>query len=513
MTMKAHSNGGLDSRGPVAWMTRNRITPNLLMFVLLIGGFVIASRIKQEVFPEFDSDMVMVRVIYPGSSPEEVEQGIILAVEEVIRALDGVKEITATASEGAAMIMAELEEGADNQRVYQDIKQQVDRIVTLPLDAEEPEVSLMIRRREVLQIQLYGDASEWVLRELAEQVRDRLLQDEQITQVDLYGARRYEVAIEIDQHVLRTYGLTLNEVAQRVRQTSVEIPGGNLETRGGDIMLRVSERRDWAREFATIPIITTAEGSVLLLGDVAQIKDTFEEQDRYATYNGKRAIALAVYRVGEQTPIGISDAVRLAMAEIEKDLPPGIDWVINRDLSTIYRQRLELLLKNAFVGLTLVIVLLGLFLEFRLAFWVTMGIPISFLGAFLFLPSLGITINIISMFAFIVALGIVVDDAIVVGENIYEYRQAGMPALRAAIQGARDVLLPVTFSILTNIVAFLPLCFVPGFMGKIWKSIPFVVITVFSISWVEALLILPCHLAHGRMGKPGGGPLAIVQHR
>ncbi|MHC4432894.1 MAG: efflux RND transporter permease subunit [Planctomycetota bacterium] len=513
MTVKTRSDGGPDSRGPVAWMTRNRITPNLLMFILLIGGFVVASRIKQEVFPEFDSDMVMVRVIYPGSSPEEVEQGIILAVEEVIRALDGVKEVTATASEGSGMVMAELEEGADNQRVYQDIKQQVDRIVTLPLDAEEPEVSLMIRRREVLQIQLYGDASEWVLRELAEQVRDRLLQDEQITQVDLYGARRYEVAIEIDQHVLRTYGLTLNEVAQRVRQTSVEIPGGNLETRGGDIMLRVSERRDWAREFATIPIITTAEGSVLLLGDVAQIKDTFEEQDRYATYNGKRAIALAVYRVGEQTPIGISDAVRLAMADIEKDLPPGIDWVINRDLSTIYRQRLELLLKNAFIGLTLVIVLLGLFLEFRLAFWVTMGIPISFLGAFLFLPSLGITINIISMFAFIVALGIVVDDAIVVGENIYEYRQAGMPALRAAIQGARDVLLPVTFSILTNIVAFLPLCFVPGFMGKIWKSIPFVVITVFSISWVEALLILPCHLAHGRLGTPGRGPLAIVQHR
>ncbi|KPK35139.1 MAG: cobalt-zinc-cadmium resistance protein, partial [Phycisphaerae bacterium SG8_4] len=513
MTAKTHFNRGLDSRGPIAWMTRNRITPNLMMFILLIGGFVVASRIKQEVFPEFDSDMVMIRVVYPGSSPEEVEQGIILAVEEVIRALDGVKEITATASEGAGMVMAELEEGADNQRVYQDIKQQIDRIVTLPLDAEEPEVSLMIRRREVLQIQLYGDASEWVLRELAEQVRDRLLQDEQITQVDLYGARRYEVAIEIDQHVLRTYGLTLNEVAQRVRQTSVEIPGGNLETRGGDIMLRVSERRDWAREFATIPVITTADGSVLLLRDVAQIKDTFEEQDRYAAYNGKRAIALAVYRVGEQTPIGISDAVRSAMAEIEKDLPPGIDWVINRDLSTIYRQRLELLLKNAFVGLTLVIVLLGLFLEFRLAFWVTMGIPISFLGAFLFLPWLGVTINIISMFAFIVALGIVVDDAIVVGENIYEYRQRGMPALQAAIQGARDVLLPVTFSILTNIVAFLPLCFVPGFMGKIWKSIPFVVITVFSISWIEALLILPCHLAHGRLGTPGRGPLAIVQHR
>jgi len=506
------SHDGIENNGAIAWMTRNRITPNLLMFIFLIGGFFMALRIKQEVFPEFDLNMVTVQVAYPGSSPEEIERGIILVVEEAIRGLDGVKEITAAATEGMGVVRAELEEGADDQRIYQDIKQEIDRVITFPLDAEEPEVSMVIMRREVLQIQLYGDASEWVLRELAEQVRDRLLQDPQITQVDLRGTRRYEVAIEIDQHVLRTYGLTLDEVAQRVRQTSVEIPGGNLETQGGDILLRVSERRDWAREFATIPLITTADGSVLLLGDVAQIKDTFEEQDRYATYNGKRAICLAVYRVGEQTPIGVSDAVRSAMVEIEGDLPPGINWVIDRDRSDIYRQRLELLLKNAFLGLMLVIVLLGLFLEFRLAFWVTMGIPISFVGCFLFLPMFDVTINMISMFAFIVALGIVVDDAIVVGENIYEYRQRGMNAPQAAIRGAREVLLPVTFSILTNIVAFLPLCFMPGIMGKIWRVIPFVVITVFSISWIEALLILPCHLAHGKKQSGRDGLLARLQH-
>ena len=498
-------------RGVIAWMTRNRITPNLLMLVFLVGGLLVALRIKQEVFPEFDLDMVMIQVVYPGSSPEEVEQGIILVIEEAIRGLDGIKEITATAAEGMGMVRAELEEGADDQRIYQDIKQEIDRIITFPLDAEEPEVSLIIIRREVLRSQLYGDASEWVLRELAEQVRDRLLQDPQITQVDLGGARRYEVAIEIDQHVLRTYGLTLTQVAQRVRATSIEIPGGTLETQGGDILLRVSERRDWAKEFATIPLITTAEGSVLFLGDVAQIKDTFEERDRYATYNGKRAISLEVYRVGGQTPIGVSDAVRSAMAEIEKDLPPGINWMINRDRSDIYRQRLELLLKNAFLGLTLVVVLLGMFLEFRLAFWVTMGIPISFLGCFLFLPMFDVTINMISMFAFIIALGIVVDDAIVVGENIYEYRHQGMSSLRAGIQGARDVLLPVTFSILTNIVAFLPLCFVPGVMGKIWRVIPIVVITVFSISWIEALLILPCHLAHGQKKSTRPGLLGMLQ--
>lgn len=512
MARETHNPDPRESSGPITWMTRNRITPNLLMFILLIGGFLMATRIKQEVFPEFDLNMVTVRMVYPGSSPEEVEQGIVLAIEEGIRGLDGIKEITATAAEGMGMVNAELEEGADAQRVYQDIRQEVDRIITFPEDAEEPEVSLLIIRREVLQIQLYGDTSEWVLRELTEQVRDRLLQDPQITQADLRGARRYEVAIEIDQDVLRTYNLTLDEVARRVRQTSIEIPGGSLETPGGDILLRVSERRDWAREFATIPLITTADGSVLFLDDVAQIKDTFEERDRYATYNGKRAISLAVYRVGKQTPIGVSDAVRAAMLEIERDLPPGINWDINRDRSEVYRQRLELLLKNAFLGLTIVIVLLGLLLEFRLAFWVTMGIPISFLGCFLFLPMFDVTINMISMFAFIVSLGIVVDDAIVVGENIYEYRQRGMSLMHAATAGTRDVLLPVTFSILTNIVAFLPLCFIPGVMGKIWRVIPFVVITVFAISWVEALLILPCHLAHGKRQSARPGLLGTLQH-
>ena len=504
--------GSSQETGAIAWMTRNRITPNLLMLVFMVGGLMMALRIKQEVFPEFDLNMVTAQVAYPGSSPEEVEQGIILSIEESIRGLDGIKEITAIAAEGMGRVTAEMEEGTDTQRVYQDIKQQIDRIITFPIDAEEPEVSLLIRRREVLQIQIYGDVSEWVIRELAEQVRDRLLQDPKITQVDLLGARRYEVAVEIDQHVLRTYGLTLEEVADRIRQASIEIPGGSLETQGGDILLRVNERRDWAREFATIPLITTAEGAVLLLGNVANIKDTFEEKDQYATYNGKRAVGIGVYRVGEQTPIGVSDAVRSAMSEIGRDLPPGINWVINRDRSDIYRQRLELLLKNAFLGLTLVIVLLGMFLEFRLAFWVTMGIPISFLGCFLFLPMFDVTINMISMFAFIIALGIVVDDAIVVGENIYEYRQRGLSSMQAAISGAKDVLLPVTFSILTNIVAFLPLCFIPGFMGKIWRVIPFVVITVFSISWIEALLILPCHLAHGKQRSTRASLLGMLQN-
>lgn len=492
-----------DVKGPIAWMTHNRVTPNLMMIVLILGGLWVVSKIKQEVIPEFDLDMVTVRVPYPGSSPEEVEQGIILAVEEAVRGIDGVKEISAVAAESFGTVTIELLEGADDQRVYQDIKQEIDRITTFPEDAEEPEVNMVIRKREVLQVQLYGDVSEWVLRELAEQVRDSLLLDPGISQIELRGAREYEVQVLVDQHTLQRYGLTLQEVANKIRATSVELPGGYVETPGGDLLLRVKDRRDWAREFAEIPLITTADGSVLRLREIAQVRDDFEQADKAAYYDGKRAIGIAVFRIGEQTPIGVSKAAHKAMETIESQLPEGIGWAVSNDMSDIYRQRLNLLLKNAGYGLILVLLLLGCFLEFKLAFWVTMGIPTSFLGAFLFLPQFDVSINMISMFAFIIALGIVVDDAIVVGENVYEYRHRGMDFVTAAIRGSKDVALPVTFSILTNMAAFLPLCYVSGIMGKFFRVIPIVVITVFAISWVESLIILPSHLGHAHRSSRG----------
>lgn len=485
-------------RGPLAWMVRNRVTPNLLMIFLLVGGLYMSSKIKKEVFPEFELDIVRVSVAYPGASPEEVEQGILLSVEEAVRGLEGVKELSASASEGRGTVTVELLADADQQKAYQDIRQEVDRISTFPDDAEEPQVTLLTRRREVLDLQIYGDIPEMALRETAEQVRDRLLQDAGITQIDLAGARDLEIHVDIPQANLRAYGLTLDALSAIIAAASTEVPGGTLETRGGDVLLRISDRREWAKEFARIPVIVTADGSVVYLEDLARVEESFEDSDRFAFYNGRSSIGLEVYRVGEQTPIGVSDAVRRLMVEIAADLPVGVDWAINSDSSDVYRQRLQLLLKNAFIGLFLVLLLLGVFLEFKLAFWVTMGIPISFLGGLIFLPSMGVSINIMSMFAFIVALGIVVDDAIIAGENIYEYRQRGHGPLKAAVLGARDVSIPITYAILTNIVAFLPLYFVPGTMGKIWQAIPVVVITVFIISWVEALLILPAHLAHTR---------------
>ncbi|MBD8527872.1 efflux RND transporter permease subunit [Pseudomarimonas arenosa] len=485
--------------GVISWMTRHGVSANLLMLVLLVGGFLASLQIKKEVFPEFSLDMVAVSVGYPGASPEDVEQGIVLVVEEALQGIDGVEEITSIASEGMAQINAELSADADPSTVFQDIQQAVSRINTFPADAEQPNVALAKRVRDVLNILIYGDTSEVVLHELAESVRDQLLSTEGVTQVELQGSRDYRIHIDVPSARLQAHGLTLRQVADKLSSSAVDASGGSVETRAGEILVRVDERRDLAREFADLPVISAADGTVVRLGEIATVRESFDEtQDVSASFDGQPAIGLQVFRIGEQTPIGVSTAAREALEQIRSALPAGIDVVVLNDQSEIYQQRLDLLMKNAFIGLVLVFALMALFLEFKLAFWVTMGIPISFLGAMLFLPGMGASINMISMFAFIISLGIVVDDAVVVGENVYEYRQQGMSFLEAAIEGARDVAVPVTFSVLTNLIAFLPLLFVPGFLGKIWGVIPLVVCTVFVISLVESLLILPAHLAHSK---------------
>ncbi len=485
-----------EHKGPIAWMTKNHVTANLLMILLIFGGIYSASTMKQEVFPEFTEDEINVTVSYPGASPEEVERAVVRPIEEAVWGLDSIRESWSRSGEGSARINIDFDPSANRQQVYQEVQQEVDQIRTFPDDMEEPEISLSTRRRTVMDIQLYGDVSEWALRNLAEQVRDHLLFTDGITQVELRGARDFEVHIMPSMEALRRYDMSLSDVAERVSSNAVEVAGGSLKTSGGEILLQFDERRDYAREFSEIPLVSTSDGATVYLGDVAEVKEGFEDVDEFATYNGKPAIGIVVYRVGDETPISISKAVRGALEEVQETLPAGVSYAISDDDSLIYRQRRDLLLRNMGIGLILVLTALGLFLEPRLAFWVTLGIPISFLGSFLFLPYFGVTINMISMFAFIVALGIVVDDAIVVGENIHEYRSMGLPALDAAIQGAKDVAMPVTFSILSNCIAFLPLAFVPGNMGKIWFVIPVVVIMVFLVSLIESLFIIPAHLSH-----------------
>ncbi|MFT7620228.1 MAG: multidrug efflux pump subunit AcrB [Planctomycetota bacterium] len=498
--------GNLDTdTGIIAWMVNNRVTPNLLMIALMVGGYLMfENRMAKEVFPDFALDTITVEVSYPGAGPEEVEKSIVLAIESEIEGVDGIAEIRGLASEGRGQVTAELADGAPRQEVLQDIQQAVDSITTFPEDAEKHIVRLSRRRREVLDLQIYGDVDPRALRTAAEEIRDALLQRESISQVDLEDIPDYEIIVEVPTETLQRYNLTLLNVEDAIRRHSQEIPSGKIETKTGEILLRLTQRADWAKEYAKIPIINGADGSLVYLGDIAELREGFEEVDKFAIYNGQRNITLEVYRVGEQTPVSVSEAVFEAMEELEETLPEGVNWYIPSNRSKLYSQRRDLLMKNLAMGLALVLLVLGIFLEIRLAFWVMMGIPISFLGALLFLPDLGITFNIVSMFAFIVAVGIVVDDAIVVGENIYEYRERGINYRDAAILGARNVAKPVTFAIITNLITFAPLAFLPGRMGRIWYSIPFVVNSVFIISLIESLFILPAHLAHGSQKEPRG---------
>lgn len=502
-------------RGPLRWMADNSVAANLLMAVLLVGGLLFALRIRQEIFPTFDLDTITIEVVYPQASPEEVERGIIEAIEERVRGLEDVKEVRSVAREGSATVTVEMMEGGSLQKLNDEIKSEVARITTFPEDAEEPRIRISRRERQVLSLLFYGPTDRHTLKHVAEQVRDGLMMRGDVTRIDVSSVAPLEVGVEVPLVQLRRYGLTLDDVARRIRAFALETPGGTLKTPHGDILLRVTERKYYADEFAAIPLITAGDGTQVLLGDIARLEDTFEDINRYATFNGQPMVALEVYQVGDQTPIGVSRAVRAYLADYAHEIPAGISWKVWHDRSENFRQRVNLLQRNAFLGLIIVFLSLSLFLEARLAFWVMLGIPISFLGAFIFLPMMGVSINMITTFAFIIALGIVVDDAIVVGESIYEYHRQGYAMRDAAIMGVYDVATPVTFSILTNVATFLPLYFIPGMMGKIFRFIPLVVGTVFIISLIESLCILPAHLGHQkvRMKKRGiRGFLQRMQH-
>jgi multidrug efflux pump subunit AcrB len=500
-------------RGPIAWMVGNSVAANLLMLLFIVGGLVMGSQLKQEVFPEFDLDIVTVSVIYPGASPAEVEQGIILAIEDAVQGLDGVDEVTSSAREGIGQVTIELLLGADLQKLANDIQSEVDRITTFPVDAEQPEVTIVSRKREVMSLVLYGDQTPKVLRNLAENLREALLQDKDITQVELTGVRDLEIDIAVPQAQLRRHDFTLDQIGNIIASTALELPGGGIKTTAGEVLVRMTERRDSAAGFADIPLISNNDGSLVHVGDIATVIDGFEDTDYTALYNGQPAIMVEIYRIGDQTPTGVAAAVKQRMQQWSaSELPPGIDLTVLNDRAKTFTQRADLLMSNAYLGLALVLILLSVFLETRLAFWVAMGIPISFLGAFFLLAAAGVSINMVSMFAFIIALGIVVDDAIVVGENIYKYRQQGMPVHQAALAGVREVAVPVTFSVLTNIAAFLPLYFIPGTMGKIMMVIPMVVVSVFIISLVESLFVLPSHLAHLDDSRQRTGLMAKLHH-
>ncbi|MEL6997554.1 MAG: efflux RND transporter permease subunit [Pseudomonadota bacterium] len=488
--------------GPIAWMAKNSVAANLLMAVLIAGGiYMMLFIVKQEYLPSVEPDTVTVTVASPGATPADIEQSIVLVLENAISALDNIEKVTGTASEGSGSLSLELGIDKDVQATFNDIQSAIDGITTFPEDAEEPSVALSIRRRPVVDVMLYGDTDDMSMRMAAEHLRTALLRSDGISRVDIQNERDLEIRIEISESLLRSYDLTLGEIAETVRQTALDRSGGTIETDGGDLLLRMADRREELAEFAKIPILSDPRGTVLRLGDIGTISRSFGDSEKSFIFNGYPARELKVYRAGRETPIGVSEAVRAALPDAMRTLPAALDVIVLNDRSEYFKGRKELLLTNGFVGLSLVLLLLSLFLNVRLAFWVAVGIPTAFMGAMLVLPSTGMTINLVSMFAFIVALGLVVDDAIVVGENIFDYRQKGMPYLEAAVRGAQDIAVPLTFSILTNIVAFIPLALTGGWLGKLFFAIPVVVSLAFIMSWIEALFVLPAHLAHDERKK------------
>jgi len=487
---------------PMTWMIRHGIAPNLLMLALILGGLVMSLVIRKEYMPETTLDVVIVYVKYPGAAPSEIETSIAVPIEAALENLSGISKVDTKIRTGRLYVKGELQAGANTQQVLQNAQQAVNSISSFPQNMEKPYVALQKRVMDVMEIIVHADLEKFNVKRLAEQVRDRILQSPYISQIALRGMPSEEIHVEIPQQTLQAYNLTLSQISSQIKKSVTEQSAGKIKANEGDILVSVDERKYWAEELARVPIISTSEGDQLLLSDIAEVSEGFADERYHVTYNGQLSARLNIYRVGDQDPGKIADSVKAMWPELEALMPPNSGLSIVDDDATNYQKRLGLLLKNAFMGLLLVLILMSLFLEFKLAFWVVAGIPSAFLGAILLMPSFDVSINMVSMFGFIIALGIVVDDAIIAGENIYANMEKGMSYREAAILGAKEVAKPVSFAILTNIVAFLPLLLLPGFMKLLFGAIPVVVVLCFVVSWVEALFILPSHLANIKDKKP-----------
>jgi multidrug efflux pump subunit AcrB len=481
-------------KSAVAWFAGNHVAANLLMIFLLLAGAVTAMTMKIEVFPETDLDIISITTEYAGASPAEVEEAVLRRVEERVAGLAGIERIDSNAREGFGTVTIEVMKDWDVKRLLDDVKSEVDRITTLPDEAEKPEVRSITRRSRVINVAVFGNAREAVIKNLADKIKDDITNLPGITLAEVYGVRKSEIAIEISEETLRRYGLTLGQVAEAVRKGSLDLPAGRIKTSAGEILIRTKGRRYNARDYLDVAVLTRADGSKVTLGQIAELTDSFEDTDLSARFQGKPAAMIQVYRVADQSALKVAQTVKDYLEEVRIGLPAGVDVAFYSDRSEILKSRLNLLLKNLAIGLVLVSIMLGLFLNLRLAFWVTLGIPISFAFCLLLLPRVDVSINMISLFAFIMVLGIVVDDAIIIGENIYRKQEEGYGSLKAAVEGALEVGRPVIFSVLTTMVAFWPLTMAAGTMGKIMRNIPIVVVLVLAGSLVESLFVLPAHL-------------------
>ena len=483
-------------RGTIAWFAHNTVAANLLMAFLVCAGLLAAFNVTSEIFPEITLDRITVEVPYLGAAPEEVEEAVCVRIEEAIQGIDGIKQIISTSSEGMGTVMVEIELGADARRVLDDIKTRVDAIDTFPEETEKPIVREMIARNQVIDLAVSGSADENSLKTAADRIRNELSSIPSISLVEISSARPYEISIEVSETALRRHGLTFDDVADAVRRSSLDLPGGSVRSESGEILLRTIGQAYRGNEYESLVLLTRTDGTRLELGEVATVVDGFAETDQFARFDADPTVLISVFRTGDQSALDIAASVHEYVARTPADaarghLPHGLAGPVDDTpgpLATMFR--------NGLGGFVLVFLVLALFLELRLAFWVSLGIPISFLGAIMLMPGLDVTVNVISLFAFILVLGIVVDDAIIVGENVYAHQEEHGEGLRGAIEGGREIATPVVFAVLTTVAAFTPLLFIPGLMGKIFRVIPLVVVPCLLFSLIESLWILPAHLSH-----------------
>ena len=482
--------------GLIKWMAEHPVAANLTMVFVVALGILSALQMPQKTFPEFSLDTVSISVSYPGASPLEIQESIVRPIEDQLSGVDGIDDITASISEGRGGVTVSFLRGENIQEGLDDIKTEIDRITVFPEDANEPVVVQANNNTRVLEIAIHGDASERVLKEEAERLKNELVMLDTVSFVEIGNIRNYEISIEVNRDDLRAYGMTLAELAAIVGQNSLELPGGSIKTETVAIPIRTTGRNYTRSDFENIVVRTDANGGKVYLRDLATVKDGFEDTDLAANFNGDRSVSVNVFRVGDEQVLTIvEDSINYLNSNYRPTLAEGIEATVWQNDAENLQDRVDLLTENAAIGLALVVLCLALFLDIRLAFWSAVGIAVSFAATFIVMGALGMSINMISLFGFILAIGIVVDNAIVVSENIYKNGEQGLSPIEAAVKGTQRIAIPVVFSALTTIVAFWPLMQLPGTLGKFLTDIPVVVMVVLTLSLIQALVILPRNLS------------------
>ena len=491
--------GVTQEKGIIAWFAANPVAANLLMILIIVAGLISFSGIRKETRPQFELNTVQISVPYLGAAPQEVEEGVVIKIEEAIQDLQGIKRIRSTSREGSGTVIVEVSPDAELTQVLNDVKLRVDAISTFPALTENPVISKQEMRSPVIMIALNGDINELTRKALGNEIRDELLQLPAVNSVVFFGNRPYEISIEVSEHTLRKYGLTMSEISQAIRNSSIDMPGGTIKSSSGDILLRTEGQVYTGQDFGALVLRTFPDGTRLTLDDIANINDGFVESDGYGRFNGRPTATLQVVGGAQQNEIETAKAVKKYIAEKRETLPDGIRMDIWIDLPKYLEGSLDRMQNNIISGALLVFIVLSLFLRMKVAFWVIVGLPISFLGALWLMPAWPVTINTMSLFGFIIVLGIVVDDAIIIGESAYTKIRADGHTLDNVIQGAHRVAIPATFGVLTTIAAFAPMLFIGGVVAPFFEAMAVVVILCLAFSLIESKLILPSHLVQAHI--------------